>query len=504
MAKIFIIGGGVSGLSAGIYAQLNGYRAVICEKHFAAGGNLTGWDRGAYHIDNCIHWLTGTNPASRTYRMWRELGALGDGVEVFQGETLYTVEHAGQRLSLFADLRKTERDMLEISPRDSREIRSLVRGVEWVQRICGIAGAEHDEGMTLTGIVQLVPVLGKYYGLTAGELAARFSHPLLRKFIAAFWGDNFGSLALLMVFAHFCGQNGGIPRGSSCGMAERMTERFRSLGGEVLLGKEAVKVNLCGGKAESVTLGDGSVIPADYVVLTGDPAVMLGGVLDVPMPAWLRRQYENPKLMRFSSCQCAFAYAMEEPPFHGDFIFDIPEGETHCIPLKQVIVREFSHEKSFAPTGESVLQTMTFCYEKDAEALIALRRVDRAAYEAAKRELADCLAAHLVAQFPQMAGKLRCIDVWTPATYKRFTGSEMGSYMSFAMPSRMLPGRASGAIPGLSNVFLATQWQQIPGGLPIAAESGKQAVLTIMRREKRLGSRVGKKAYPDAAHGTTI
>ena len=76
MAKILIIGGGVSGLSAGIYAQLNGHSAVVCEKHAVAGGNLTGWQRGEYHIDNCIHWLTGTNPASKSYKMWEDLGVL--------------------------------------------------------------------------------------------------------------------------------------------------------------------------------------------------------------------------------------------------------------------------------------------------------------------------------------------------------------------------------------------------------------------------------------------
>ena len=70
LAKIIIIGAGVSGLSAGIYAQMNGHNATIYERHFKAGGNLTGWDRCGYHIDNCIHWLTGTNPATELYRTW--------------------------------------------------------------------------------------------------------------------------------------------------------------------------------------------------------------------------------------------------------------------------------------------------------------------------------------------------------------------------------------------------------------------------------------------------
>ena len=55
MARVIITGGGVSGLSAGIYARLSGHEAVIYEAHGVPGGNLTGWDRGGYHIDNCVH-----------------------------------------------------------------------------------------------------------------------------------------------------------------------------------------------------------------------------------------------------------------------------------------------------------------------------------------------------------------------------------------------------------------------------------------------------------------
>ena len=129
MAKILIIGGGVSGLSAGIYAQLNGHQAVVCEKHSVPGGNLTGWQRGEYHIDNCIHWLTGTNPASRFYDIWKDLGVLGD-VEIMRGEALYTCELDGVTLGLYTDLERIRREMLAISPEDKKEINSLIRAVK--------------------------------------------------------------------------------------------------------------------------------------------------------------------------------------------------------------------------------------------------------------------------------------------------------------------------------------------------------------------------------------
>lgn len=64
MDKLVIIGGGISGLIAGILAQKQGYQTLILEKNKMAGGECTGWNRQGYHIDNCIHWLVGCKQES--------------------------------------------------------------------------------------------------------------------------------------------------------------------------------------------------------------------------------------------------------------------------------------------------------------------------------------------------------------------------------------------------------------------------------------------------------
>jgi len=483
MAKILIIGGGVAGLSAGIYAQLSGHRAVVCEKHFAAGGNLTAWNRGGYHIDNCIHWLTGTNPATSTYHMWETLGALG-GVEVYQGKTLFTCEYEGQTLSLYNDLYKMRDRMLALSPEDEREILSFIRAVACLQGFCGIAGENHDEKISICDALTSVPLLKKYYGMTTGELSLKFSHPLLRLFFKGFFGEDFGSLALVFVCAHYCGNNGGIPRGSSEAMAQRMEERLRTLGGELLMKKEAVRILERKGKAYAVAFSDGSVIEADYVVLTADPASVFGKLTDRPLPKPLKRNYKNPRFRRFSAYQCAFACALSELPFEGDVIFEIPEEYRAQLLTDHLILREFSHEKDFAPEGENLLQTLTFTFEQDSRDFILLYRDDREAYNERKRMISSLMLRLIEEKFPQMAGKLRCIDVWTPATYRRFTNADVGSFMSFALPSKALPLCLGNRIRGLSNVILATQWQQAPGGLPIAAEVGKKAIAAIDHKER--------------------
>ena len=180
MSKVLIVGGGVAGLSAGIYARLHGFDAVVCEAHAVAGGCLTSWERGGCHIDNCIHWLTGTNPeaADGLYAVWKDLGMLGEGVELRRRPYLYQVEADGKTVEFHRDLREMERQMLEASPEDEKETHGFIRAVDAVMRLLGIAEDGHRlSGSLLTG----TPVLARYWNLSVGELAERFSHPALRQ-----------------------------------------------------------------------------------------------------------------------------------------------------------------------------------------------------------------------------------------------------------------------------------------------------------------------------------
>lgn len=477
MAKIIIVGGGVAGLSAGIYAQLCGHTAIICEKHSNAGGNLTGWQREGYQIDNCIHWLTGTNPTTKGYRMWCELGALGDGVNIHYSDTLYTCSRDGQSVSLYLDIEATRASMYAASPTDAEEIDEFISAVKAMMVIMGLGDKKVKNSLSS-------PRLLKYYFLSTGELALGFKHPLLRDFICGVLGDSFGAIALVTVFAIFCGKNGGIPQGGSVAMANRMVNRFLGLGGQLYTKSEIVRIELEGKKAKRAVLSDGRTINGDYVILTTDPVHAFNKLLGIKMPAALRRKYDDPETVRFSSVHCAFACDTDKPPFSADHIFAMPNRYRELIGSKYLVLREFTHEKDFAPTGKCVIQAMVFCNEKTAREFIALSK-DHPAYEEKKRELSKAFLYLIEEKFPSLSGKLRVIDVWTPATYKRYTNSDMGSYMSFILPPRSFPIQIRSRVKGVSNLFLATQWQRSPGGLPIAAECGRAAIKEICAAEKR-------------------
>jgi phytoene dehydrogenase-like protein len=74
--KVVIIGAGLGGLSAGCFAQMNGFDTEIYEMHDKPGGLCTAWTRRGYTIDYAIHDLTGPNPNSSVHFLWEELGAV--------------------------------------------------------------------------------------------------------------------------------------------------------------------------------------------------------------------------------------------------------------------------------------------------------------------------------------------------------------------------------------------------------------------------------------------
>ena len=129
--KVVVIGGGIAGLSAGIYALLSGFEAEIYEKNAIPGGECIGWNRKGYHIDNCIHWLTGTKKGTEMYDLWKTVGALSDDMEYAKIDAFYKTICNGQEATLWNDLQRTERELTNISPEDKDEIKKFIQYVEY-------------------------------------------------------------------------------------------------------------------------------------------------------------------------------------------------------------------------------------------------------------------------------------------------------------------------------------------------------------------------------------
>ena len=189
MKKVVIIGGGIAGLSAGIFAQKNGFESIILEKNRNLGGECTGWDRQGYHIDSCIHWLVGTKEGTPIRRLWETVGAL-DGIEIYHPESFLAFEHEGVTVHFYCDLGRLNSSWMEISPEDKDTIEEFCKDIKKLQSFEFPIGKPVDmmnileKFKYIASMKDVGPIMQKYGKISSQEYAKTFKHPALREALA--------------------------------------------------------------------------------------------------------------------------------------------------------------------------------------------------------------------------------------------------------------------------------------------------------------------------------
>jgi len=199
--KVVIIGGGIAGLSAGVYAQKCGFEVVILESHSAAGGNCTAWKRGDYIFEGGMHWLTGSGPKERLNAMWRHVGALNDSVVIHTHEPFKEYDYNGTPVRFYRDVDATERHLLELAPADAEEIKKLCGNIRKVKNISmpiidlfGVRVTKRNlpPFYLIAPAISSLRLLKNYAKVSRDEYISRFTHEGLRELIFTCRAENTG------------------------------------------------------------------------------------------------------------------------------------------------------------------------------------------------------------------------------------------------------------------------------------------------------------------------
>ena len=186
--SVAIIGGGIAGLCAGCYAQMNGYRSRIYEMHDLPGGLMTAWERKGYTVDYCIHWLVGSSPAASMNKLWQEVGLIRDREIVDLDVWLEYEGQDGQRVTFWRDLDRLETELCELSPADADLIKRLLKDTRRLAAADLPTDLPPRELMGMFDTLRVGPrmlpwalVARRWGKLTVGELADRFQSPLVAR-----------------------------------------------------------------------------------------------------------------------------------------------------------------------------------------------------------------------------------------------------------------------------------------------------------------------------------
>lgn len=486
--KIIIIGGGVAGMSTGIYGQMNGYETEIIEMHTLPGGQCTAWERKGYRFDFCLHWLVGSSYGPLN-KIWKETHVIRDQSTIINHEAFTRlVNEKGEDLIIYSNINRWEKYLMEIAPEDTKSIKKMCNDMRKVAKFEFSDDMEgiKDLGKKITSISQFMKVLPLFikYGkkdCNAYFKELNFKNPRLEYFFGKMFGDrNFSAIAFIMMLGWFDKKNAGYIIGGSWPLSERMAERYRSLGGKLTLGKRVVKIIVENYMATGVVLSDGTSVNADYVISAADGHATIFDMLEGKyISKQIKEAYDSWELFT-PIVQVSFGINDEiKSEFASESYFpaDRKIGLTH---LKLgYTVMNYSSDPTMAPKGKSVI---VLRYESPWDIWKDLKDED---YKAEKERIKAEATAIIESHYPGITGKIEVVDVATPITDVRFTGVWKGSYEGFLPSSKNITKSLKNTLPNLNNFYMAGQWLYPGGGLPPSAQSGKLVIKQICRKNKK-------------------
>jgi phytoene dehydrogenase-like protein len=486
--SIIIIGGGLSGLAAGCYGRMNGYKTTIFEMHDKAGGVCTGWKRKGYIIDGAMNWLMGTKPGSGYHKFWEELGAAQDWKVYNHDRFSITEDQDGKAFTVYCDASHFEQYLLELAPEDEKVIKEFTKLLRSLNM--DFNDDKPPELYSFLDKIKMVRMFSffrlmkKWGNVSVRDFAGRFKNRYLREVFPKVFGD-YGLIWALFTLAMQNQKIAGYPIGGALAFVDSIDRRYRGLGGEIRFNSRVSKILVENGKAVGIKLVDGTEHRADWIISAADGRTtiydMLGGKY---IDDKIKSKYDKPDLF------APLVYVGLGVNLAFD---DVPPSLTGVkFPLKKPIViagKEkpnlnllvYNFDPTLSPPGKNVA-VVAFDTEYDYWKKL---KEDPEKYKAEKERIYSDVIDRLEQRFPGISTQVEMHDVATPVTWERYTGNWRGSYEGWMFSTESFTSSMKKTLPGLDNFYMAGQWVNPGGGMPTAAMSGSHTIQFICKRDKK-------------------
>ncbi len=484
MKKIIIIGAGISGLSAGIYGQLNGFKTEIFEKNSTSGGECTGWERKNYHFDGCIHYVYGSKDGTGLNQLWKEVGALNENTDIINTELFYQFEENNKIVKIYKDVNLLEKHLLEFAPEDSKLIVDICNAIRKLHKM----EIQVDKPMDMMSLketikmfiqmLQLKKIFNKYGRISIKEMAEKFNNPVLRQAFQQQIPTKNSALVMLNVLASMNNGDCGWPIGGSKQFSRRIEEKYKSLGGKIHFKSIVEKIKVENGKAIGIILKNGQEFLCDYIISSADGYFTLQNLLSGKFwDSKLNKLYSDDSCYPImTSVQVSVGINSDLSKLPDMVYFKYSKSiDAGGFKHDYIGLKHYSYDITIAPEGKSVI---TVILEADYN-WWKEKYKNKVIYNSEKSRIGKEISLAIEEQFPDICGKIEVIDVATPMTYVRYCNAWRGAWMSWMLSPNSKIHFHTGKLKGLKNFFLTGQWTMPPGGLPIALVTGKWTIQRI-------------------------
>jgi phytoene desaturase len=294
---IAIIGSGFGGLGAAIRLAARGHRVEIFEKLDKPGGRAYTVEMNGFKFD------TGPTAISAPFMfddIWKEAGKqVKDYFELLPVSPFYRVfDWERKHFDVVADEAATLAEIERWNPADKEGYKRYIHSIEPIFQK-GFVELSDKPFLKVTDMFQIAPdfiKLGLYksvYSYISDYIKDDFLRQVFTFHTLLVGGNPFDTTSIYTLI-HYIENEWGIwfARVGTGAIISAMVRLFEELGGVIHYNREVCRIETEGRKVTGLRLGDGLLLPFDFVVSNADPAWTYRYLI----PAQARRTFTDRRL----------------------------------------------------------------------------------------------------------------------------------------------------------------------------------------------------------------
>ncbi|MGD2071678.1 MAG: phytoene desaturase family protein [Gemmatimonadota bacterium] len=273
--RAVVIGAGFGGLALAVRLQAAGLEVTILEKREKVGGRAYQLEDRGYVFDMGPSLITAPDILDSVFRAGGR--RITDYVDLIPLDPYYRIFfHDGTSIDYVGNAERMKEQMRRFDASDADRFDDFMEAVRPIFDAViadRLGGEAFDSVGKMLGFVPRLLRLGAHRRVS--DFVARyfddFRHRFLYSFHPLFVGGNPFTAPAIYLMIPFLEREGGVwfTRGGMYSVVDGMRRLFEELGGTVLTGREAERIEVLHGRTEGVW-ADGTFFPADVVASNAD------------------------------------------------------------------------------------------------------------------------------------------------------------------------------------------------------------------------------------------
>ncbi|MFA6611075.1 MAG: NAD(P)/FAD-dependent oxidoreductase, partial [Bacilli bacterium] len=441
---VVIIGGGLSGLTAGSLLAKRNLKVAIVDKNYNPGGSCGIFKRGHRTFDQGSAMLYGFGENGFNSHRF-VFNCLEEPIDIIKHDLLYCVNFEEKRIRFWPNVEQFVQELSEVFPIEKEGIKRFYGDMlkiyqdVMVETPSYTTPDEINKKNALKSVFRhpfsYLQFLG-YLNKSAKSILEKyffskqifhFFDKLTSTYCYSTVEESPAVLAAVMFIDNHVGGSY-YPAGSTLFLPGKLEKVIEEKNGDMYLEKEVVKIVFVDHKPSGVLLDDGSVINADNIIYSGTVWNLYEKLIDERYTSKKRRTWAKNLIPTYPS---VVLYSVVDRNI-------IPEGTA---PIEMLIGNPEQLDESEVTAYIFSIDDYTLC-DEDEHTVIAIGptfekwdSLDRVTYLEKKQREKERLITVLEKRFPGFSQRIRYAEVATPKTIERYTMKNNGAV---AGPKQML------------------------------------------------------------------